>query len=135
LPLIEWSQKLSVSIEEIDKQHKQLVNLINLLNESMKVGKGRDVLGKVLSELADYTVYHFQTEEKLLLENTYPSFIAHKREHDNLTKQVVEIKKKFDSGEAVLTVELMIFLKDWLNNHIMLSDKKYSEFLNSKGVH
>jgi hemerythrin len=135
LPLIEWTQKLSVSIEEIDKQHKQLVNLINLLYDSMKVGKGRDVLGKVLNELADYTVYHFDTEEKMLMEYMYPSYTMHKREHDNLTKQVTDIKTKFDLGDAVLTVELMIFLKDWLNNHILQADKKYSDFLNSKGVH
>lgn len=30
--------------------------------------------------------------------------------------------------------KLMTFLKDWLNNHILGTDKKYVAFLNSKGV-
>lgn len=135
MPLIEWTQELSVGVEEIDGQHKKLVNLINLLHDSMKIGKGRDVLGQVLNELADYTVYHFETEEKLLMKYMYPSYAMHKKEHNELTKRVQEIKAKFEQGDTALTVEFMGFLKDWLNNHILQDDKKYSAFLNSKGVH
>lgn len=135
MPIIEWTQKLSVSVEELDRQHKKLVNLINQLHDSMKVGKGRDVLGSILNDLTDYTVYHFEAEEKLLLENAYPSYALHKKEHDDLRSQVKEIKTKFDQGDTALTVEFMGFLKDWLNNHIMQADKKYADFLNSKGIH
>lgn len=135
MPLIQWTQQLSVSVEEIDKQHKRLVNLINMLHDSMRMGKGKEVLGKVLEELTDYTVYHFESEEKLLMQNDYPSYAMHKKEHENLTKQVKEIKEKFDRGDTVITVEFMGFLRDWLNNHILQVDKKYSDFLNSKGVH
>jgi hemerythrin len=135
VPLIQWTQQLSVSVEEIDKQHKRLVNLINMLHDSMRMGKGKEVLGKVLEELTDYTVYHFDSEEKLLMQYEYPSYTLHKKEHENLTKQVKEIKEQFDSGDTILTVEFMGFLKDWLNNHILQVDKKYSSFLNSKGIH
>ena len=135
MPLIEWNQELAVGIEAIDKQHKRLVNLINMLHDSMKIGKGREVLGEVLNELTDYTVYHFDTEEKLMLKYEYPSYASHKKEHEKLTDQVKEIKTKFEEGDTVLTVEFMGFLRDWLSNHIVKVDKKYSDFLNSKGVH
>ncbi len=134
MPLIQWTQSLSVNIKEIDSQHKRLIELINLLHESMRAGKGKDVLGKVLGDLADYTVSHFGTEEGLFQKYGYPEYLRHKREHDELTKQVLALKDKFETGAPVITVELMNFLKDWLNGHILNSDKKYSEFLNSKGV-
>jgi hemerythrin-like metal-binding protein len=54
--------------------------------------------------------------------------------HRALVKQVVETKNKFDRGEIKVNADIMNFLKNWLNNHILRVDKKYSAFLNSKGV-
>ncbi len=134
MSLLQWSPDLSVNVKEIDTQHKKLVDLINLLHDSMKSGKGKDVLSQVLNDLTDYTVYHFSTEEKLFEKYGYPEYTRHKKEHDDLTKQVIEIKSKFEAGQNTITVEVMSFLKDWLNNHIKHSDKRYTAFLNSKGV-
>jgi len=133
--LIQWTQELSVSIEEFDRQHKKLVNLMNLLHNSMNKGENRDVLKNFLNELADYTVYHFKSEEKLLQEHMFPLYAIHKKEHDELTKQIFAIKTSFEQGNTSLTVEFMDFLKNWLNKHILQVDKKYCDFLNSKGVH
>ena len=134
MPLFQWTPELSVNVKEINNQHKQLVNLINLLHDSMKSGKGKDVMGKVLNDLTDYTVYHFGTEERLFQKYGYIEYPQHKKEHDDLTKQVLDVKSKFEAGQTTVTIEVMNFLKDWLNNHIKHSDKKYSAFLNSKGV-
>ncbi len=134
MPLFQWTPELSVNVKEIDNQHKQLVNLINLLHDSMKSGKGKDVMGKVLNDLTDYTVYHFGTEERLFQKYGYIEYPQHKKEHDDLTKQVLDVKSKFEAGQTTVTIEVMNFLKDWLNKHIKHSDKKYSAFLNSKGV-
>lgn len=134
MALITWNDQLSVNIGKIDLQHKKLVELINRLCETMQEGKGKEFLGKVLSELKDYTVYHFGTEEKLFQEYGYPGYQIHKKEHDDLTSQVVELKDKFDKGDMMITIKVLHFLKDWLNQHIMGSDKKYTPFLNSKGI-
>ena len=134
MPLFQWSQNLSVNIKEIDNQHKKLVELINLLHDSMKSGKGKDVMGKILTDLTNYTVYHFGTEEKLFQQYGYSEYSKHKKEHDDLTKQVLEIKAKFESGNTSITIEVMNFLKDWLSKHILYTDKRYSGFLNAKGV-
>ncbi|MCL5268880.1 MAG: bacteriohemerythrin [Bacteroidetes bacterium] len=100
----------------------------------MKEGKGKEAMGKILKDLTDYTVYHFSTEEKLFEKHGYPESARHKKEHEDLTKQVLDIGRKYNAGEMVLTMDLMNFLKEWLNNHIMQVDKKYSTFLNAKGV-
>lgn len=134
MPLIQWGPKYSVNIQEIDNQHQKLMALINQLYDAMTAGHGKDVLGKVLNELANYTVNHFAYEEKLFQQHAYPETAAHKAEHVKLIQQVTDLKQKFESGKAHITLEVMNFLKDWLNNHIMVVDKKYSAHLNSKGV-
>jgi hemerythrin len=134
MALIEWNNSLSVDIREIDEQHRTLVGFLNSLFDAMKAGKGKDVLGKVLSDLVKYTVFHFATEEKYFKTYAYPDFVKHKQEHEYLTKKAADLKGKFDRGEAVITVEVMQFLKDWLNGHILGADKKYSPFLRGKGL-
>ncbi len=134
MPIIDWDAKLSVNIKIIDEQHKRLVDMVNQLYDSMKEGKAKDVLGNLLTELASYTDYHFRTEEDLFKKHGYPESALHKMEHDKLRKEVLDLKAKMDKGEAIITVEVLYFLKDWLSKHIMGSDKKYSPFLNGKGV-
>lgn len=131
---IEWSESLSVGIMELDDQHKRLIDLINQLNEAMKVGKGKDVMGKVLTSLVDYTKYHFGTEERLMQTHAYQSYVIHKKAHDDLTKQAMDLQKKYEAGTLMVTIEVMNFLKDWLSKHIMSTDKQYTTCFKGKGV-
>ncbi|MFH1194416.1 MAG: bacteriohemerythrin [bacterium] len=134
MALFNWSNNYSVGIKQIDDQHKHLVDLINELHDSMKVGKGKEVLGLIIKKLTDYTVFHFGTEEKLFKEYGYPDMKIHVETHNKLVNQVKALQLDFNKGKAVLTMEVMNFLKEWLTNHILGTDKKYTAFLNSKGV-
>ena len=134
MPLLIWNENYSVKISQIDTQHKKLVKLINELHDSMKAGKSKEVLGKILDELISYTGYHFKTEEDLFEKYGYPEKGTHKRQHGDLVDQVLKFKTNFESGVSVVSIDLMNFLRDWLTQHIAGSDKKYTAFLNSKGV-
>lgn len=131
---MKWTDEYSVGIEELDEQHKHLVNLVNDLHGAMRVGKGREVVATVLTELVAYTVYHFQAEERLFEQYEYPERVEHKRQHDDLTAKVAELKEAFDRGKAMITIEIMDFLSDWLNVHILKQDNAYSAFLRSRGA-
>jgi hemerythrin len=134
MPLLNWNESYSVKIAQIDSQHKKLVDIINNLHDSMKAGKSKEVLGKILNQLIDYTANHFKTEEDLFDKYGYPDKIAHKRQHGDLVDQVLKFKANYESGKSVLSIDLMNFLKEWLIQHMSGSDKKYSSYLNSKGV-
>ena len=134
MPLITWNETLSVNVQEIDSQHKHLVELINQLHDAMSQGRGREVMGKVLEGLIDYTRTHFATEERLMAAHAYPGQPRQKAEHDALTKKVLDLQSQFLAGQGVLTLEVMKFLKDWLSNHILEVDKQFGVYLNSKGV-
>ncbi len=135
MPLVVWSEKLSVGVPSIDNQHKKLVTLLNQLHDGMMNGKGKEVVGPVLRGLIDYTASHFKYEEQLFDKTTYPEAARHKKEHDDLVKRVLEIQQKYEqSGPGILTIQVMNFLKDWLTNHILGSDMRYSDHLIAKGV-
>ncbi|HEY9187622.1 MAG TPA: bacteriohemerythrin [Ignavibacteria bacterium] len=132
---ITWNDSLSVKVLAIDQQHKKLVDMINELSDAMRSGKGRDVLSKIISGLILYTGTHFKTEEKYFDQFEYPEAEIHKKEHEAFVLKVLEFKKGFEKGDLNLTVEIMDFLSDWLQNHIKGSDKKYSQFFNDHGLH
>jgi len=134
MSLINWSDSFSVNVKAMDDQHRKLVQLINELNDAMKLGKSKDIMENILKGLVDYTLTHFSSEEDLMKTNNYPGFSNQKKEHEALVKQVADYQNKYHSGQMVLGVEVMNFLKDWLINHISGSDKKYGPFLNQRGI-
>lgn len=131
---ITWDESYSVNVAEIDRQHQKLIGMLNDLNEAMKIGKGKDTLGKILSGLLSYTMTHFRTEEKYFDQFGYPETEHHKKEHEAFIEKVTDFRNKFESRNLFLTIEVMDFLSDWLKNHIMGTDKKYSSFFNEKGL-
>jgi hemerythrin len=134
MPIIFWSDQLSVNIKELDNQHQCLIELINRLHDSMKSGKGNAVIGPILMDVIKYTEFHFATEEKYFQKYAYPEFLQHKKQHDELTQKAKQLKADFEKGKLSISIEVMHFLRDWISNHILGSDKKYGPFLASKGL-
>jgi hemerythrin len=135
MPIITWTDKLSVNIAEVDMQHKQLVVLINQLHDAMSTGKGKDVLAPVLRSLVAYASTHFATEERLMTQWKYPGLAQHKAAHEAFAQQVGAFRADYEKGVVGLTMGLSTFLRDWLTEHIMGVDQAYAPFLQSKGVH
>jgi len=129
MALIEWSEELSVGIDLIDRQHMILVRAINLLAMAVERSCSNELLGEIFDTLADYTVTHFGYEEELFDMYGYPETPEHKAEHEALLARVVELKSKWDAGQAEIGHEVLIFLVNWLKHHILGSDKRYSGFL------
>ncbi|WP_298439455.1 bacteriohemerythrin [Geobacter sp.] len=134
MALITWNDSLSVKVKQFDDQHKKLVDMVNQLFDAMKGGKGSQVLGDILRQLIAYTQTHFAAEERLMKQYAYPDFEAHKKEHNALVMQVLDLQKQFQEGKPVLTQNVMTFLRDWLSRHIQGDDRKYGVFFNGKGV-
>ncbi len=130
---ISWDDELSVGIQEIDEQHKVLVNLINRLFNEALVKHNVAVANEILTELIQYTIIHFSVEESLFRIFDYPGYEKHKAQHEELKKQVVTLKNRIEEGEEI-TIELISFLRSWLKKHILHEDKKYSHFFTEKGL-
>ncbi len=135
MALIQWSDSFSVDVAEIDMQHRRLIDMINELNEAMRQGKGNDQLGDTVRGLYGYAALHFNTEEKYFDTFGYPAAAAHKKEHADFTEKVAEFRDGFEKGRVGLTVQVLNFLSQWLQNHIQGSDRQYGPFFNRKGLH
>ena len=134
MALMEWSEDLSVNVEQIDREHQLLVGMINELNDAMRWGKGKQILGSILDGLIGYAGSHFRTEENYFDKFGYPQANAHKKEHSDFVAKVCALRTGFENGKLGVTIEVLFFMSDWLRNHIEGSDKEYGPFFNAKGL-
>lgn len=132
MALMNWKPEYDTGIGSIDTQHKKLVQMVCELNTAMLAGKGKDVLGKILSDMIAYTQQHFAHEERLMSQAGYGALAAHKKEHEALAAQAVELRNKFQSTGAGLSTQTAVFLKDWLNKHILGTDQLYAPHLRGR---
>jgi hemerythrin len=131
---ITWDESYSVKINTFDNHHKKLFELVNEFFDAMKAKKDKEIKEKTLAALADYTVYHFAAEEKVMIEHSYPNYAAHKAAHTNLLETVTDLNERIKSGAPVMSAEVISFLANWLKSHIKEVDKAYSQYLTDKGV-
>jgi hemerythrin len=126
---IVWKSEYNFGIFEIDMQHLKLAGLINKLHESRGESQEEKVVSKILDELILYTQYHFEAEEASMEKYGYPGLAEHKMEHAALTAKVIEKKQEFIKIGIDMTMELLLFLKDWFLNHTQGSDRKYIPYI------
>ena len=121
-----WSDKLVLNVEEMDNQHKVLVEKMDhffhcLDNEPLHETQ------KAFKALADATVFHFREEEKFLASINYPNLASHKKIHQDLVNTVLKHGEELDHGK-INKYAVSDFLKNWLSVHIMGQDQHYSRF-------
>lgn len=134
MDLIAWNNEMSVDIDVIDEQHQYLLKLINQLFEAVLEGEGNTIIEEIINKLIEYSSEHFATEEEYFDKYDYPEANLHKLEHVEFTKKVNSYKSQLINSEEKLPIEVFNFLKDWLREHILISDIKYSQYLRKKGV-
>jgi len=131
-----WDDKMSVGVKRLDDDHKRLIAMVNELHDGILEGHRKEALGHVLDELVKYTKIHFMHEEEIFTRTNYPGGAAHKREHDDLVAKAADLQERFKTGPtSMLSLEVMNFLKAWLNHHIGGSDKAYTKHMHANGIH
>jgi hemerythrin len=135
---IVWNEQWELGVTLLDSQHKKLVSVINELamvrmnliftthpSQVVKLKHQRWMIGAALDELIAYTEYHFSAEEELMKQYGYKESKQHKAAHANFTKRIVEFRERYVRYEILdLGEDLLHFLRDWLFNHILRSDKE-----------
>jgi hemerythrin-like metal-binding protein len=127
--LVQWHPSYSMNTPGVDRDHEVFFGFINRLHEAMLAGEGKDLLEQLLTELVQYTFYHFAREEELMAGVRYPGLAAHAHEHDRLRRTVGLFVERHQQGELSMTVELTLFLTAWLKQHIVTTDKMLGEYL------
>lgn len=94
----------------------------------MREGKGKQILGKLFTDLVYSTRSHYQTEERSTQSHAYPGYVENKGKHEKMTEKVTHIHRQFQSGQTHITIELIRFLQQWLTEHMLKTDQKFGRF-------
>ena len=129
MSFIFWTNEYSSKIEEVDNQHKFLIQIIDDLYMALQKGEQQNIQNDLLFRLLNYVHYHFAYEEGLMMQSQYPGFEKHKIEHQRLTIKVLDYYKDVKIRNRDISAELLIFLRDWLNEHILKTDKEMGFWL------
>lgn len=121
---MKWDASLSVGIDAIDAQHRQLISYINMLEDAV-AERSREPVATVLTRMIEYTVSHFAFEEALMARAGYKVLPHHKKVHDDFTRRMHDYERRFTAGEDIAR-KLLSDLRIWLTNHIKRDDKDYA---------
>lgn len=126
-----FDKSLETGNKAIDDQHKELINAINNLLDACGQGKGRDEIKNTIKFLADYTVKHFNDEERLQKQYNYPDYAAHKKLHEDFKIEVNNIISEFEGNgtSVILTHKVNNIIASWLIKHIKGEDKKVATYI------
>lgn len=122
---LQWNEVLATGIEEIDDQHKRLLEILNQLRVAAERRERKEATAEVLQQMLDYTIYHFDYEEKLLEHAGYELLPLHKRTHELFIRRIPDFQKRHAAGEDVLQ-EVHDMLARWLVHHIQNDDRNYA---------
>ncbi len=130
---ITWGRNLSVEVDEIDSDHRKLVNLFNLLAHAVADGEAPVYLVALLDELISCTAWHFKHEERLMVKYVYADYVSHKAEHDDLIAAGKELQQRFPGdGDQDSKEKDIEYLERWLVEHILVTDMKLGDYLVEK---
>ena len=129
---VTFDKSLETGNELIDQQHKELIDRVNKLVESCEKGTEKRTAIQTLNFLLDYTVFHFEAEEKLQEEAGYPNLEGHKAQHQAFIKAVHELMEMLEEEEGptgAFVAAVNKNITEWLLNHIQVQDKAVAAYV------
>ncbi|PLX50561.1 MAG: hypothetical protein C0613_03675 [Desulfobulbaceae bacterium] len=128
---IEWDDSFSVGNSEIDDQHKRWIDLYNKMDEALTGGGVASIdslAGEALAAMNDYAHNHFKFEEAYMAKLNYPKLVEHRRIHRDFEDMIYRYNREINDGQLFLNSSLIKIIRNWLLDHILHEDKKYSAF-------
>lgn len=127
LTVITWKNEYILGHAEIDYQHQRLfeiaAQIYALLRNDVMLDK-YDRIAELVTELTEYTEYHFKFEENYMKGSGYKNLLSHKVEHDDFVAKICGVDLcSIDQDHDTFLFELLDFVLGWIRNHILDSDK------------
>ncbi|MEW5735536.1 MAG: bacteriohemerythrin [Thermodesulfobacteriota bacterium] len=120
LQRLQWKDQYSVGFDELDSQHRKLIETINKAMDFYE-DPSASVMD-VFIQLSDYLGNHFMAEENIMAAMRYPALQAHGANHKDFNKKFMELLNAYENGDEKLALKLLLFLRDWFLNHVVTND-------------
>ncbi len=134
MSFFQWDARFDIGVNEMNGEHKEIMNLMNRLYELNEKRAPKTDLATAISNLATYTLKHFSDEEAFMASIKYPDLEKHKTIHQNLLTNLKLHQEKFEKGSGVVEADFFAFLKLWLSAHIQGIDMKYGDYVKQRKV-
>lgn len=132
--MIEWSDKYSVNVSIIDKEHKDFIGIVNKVTVAKQHNYSQKEVEDLLGVLVKFAKEHFETEETYMSTFQYPDYLLHYNEHLNFSLHMIIYKNQVINGEYKILDELHKYLQEWVVYHMQITDKKYTKCFNKNGL-
>jgi len=132
---IEWSDKFSVGVEVIDQQHRTLIGMMNKLIDTPNVDSNSAIITELLDGMIKYATTHFVEEERQMSIHDYPDLPTHQEQHAVFMKKTAEFCSVEEGAVVVhdFSETVLMYLREWWINHILIDDMKFKPLLSDKG--
>ncbi|MFA6100755.1 MAG: hemerythrin family protein [Victivallaceae bacterium] len=129
---------VKTGIPAIDTQHEHYFKLINdfvFLSKNRHIEKSEAI--KFFSEVVEYTVLHFDTEEFFMRSIDYPGYDNHVKIHDRFR---ASIEKQSEELEQVTNIckfseAFAEWVSSWFAGHEATADLKLAEYCKEHNIH
>lgn len=127
----QWTSSLETGIEAIDGQHKELFRRIDQLELALYNGRAASELIILMEYLGSYISEHFELEERLMLDNAYPDFAVHAKQHQEFRNIYTGMLGEFKTrgSDSYLALDVDKKMRKWWENHILKMDLAYVPYL------
>ncbi|WP_421159778.1 bacteriohemerythrin [Aeromonas dhakensis] len=132
--LLHWNEAFMVQVPSMDSQHLGLFEAMNRLYQAVLDKSPAQLRKQRLDELLKLATRHFADEEQVMEQAGYPELRRHKEEHARLLAELDTLMQRNGPDDEEFNMELLVFLKNWLLNHISKVDKQYSGSLRQAGI-
>src|SRR5690242_15347342 len=134
--ILAWTPRLSVGVHAIDEQHRELFRRANELLAAISARQGAAEVLSTLGFLGDYVVSHFDDEFRLMQDTAYPHRAEHLAEHGRFNDAFRRLRASFarSGSDASLATQVEREVCDWLQRHVMETDRKLGEWLAARGL-
>ena len=118
---------MSDGIHDHDEQFKVLVDCISHIEDAVTTRQKWSAVHFALGQLRHFASIHFAVEENLMRMHDYPGLAQHAGEHRNFMSDVDALQQM--SLRADVSVKMIAYLKNCLEQHVITSDRRYAAYL------
>jgi hemerythrin len=128
-----WQKWFEIGHETIDFEHKVFFSLIHKLQCIVEHCYDNSDSRRVVEEIQKYAEFHFTSEENLMIDAGYSDIAAHQLIHRTLMSDLREKIQLLDGG-ADNANEIVTFLFNWLLEHTVNEDMRFSKSVKEKNI-
>lgn len=128
--MLVWEEGYRIGVESMDAEHLILLSILNQLEINLEEDMTAVCLPDVLNALVSYIHYHFRNEEELMLRIGFPDYRDHVLAHQEFERELERLQNAVHttSDAKALAIEVRLFVRSWLINHILIRDNEYAQY-------